>query len=98
MNEGTHTFNDDAFGSVNTVRGGSVFIGGNFTARTATGVYDLDGRILTIERARIGEDYIIDFEGTAEGGIAITAHYRGPLESPIIDITTGNPTPLGNVR
>ncbi|MCK4514795.1 MAG: hypothetical protein KAU31_06025 [Spirochaetaceae bacterium] len=95
LGEGTFTVTsfEDYYGSVNTMYAGSVYLGANFSAGTSTAMYPFASGLLTVSRARVGDDYILNFEGTVEGGSTITAHYRGPLEGTVIDVPTGAPVP-----
>ena len=93
LGEGTFTFTGDFYGSVNTMYAGRAYLGADFSAGTSTAIYTLESGLLTVSRARVGDDYILDFKGTVEDGSTVTAHFRGPLEGAIIEASTEDPIP-----
>jgi hypothetical protein len=93
LGEGTFTFVDDFEGEPGTMYGGRAFVGADYGEGTADATYVLNGGTLNVRTSAIGDDYILDFEGTAEGGVNITARYRGPLENQY-DMTD---TPVGPI-
>lgn len=94
LGEGTITYGGDFFGAAGTMYEGSpVYIGANYSASVADATYTLNGGTLDVSRSRVGDDYIIDFEGTTDTGLTVTAHYRGPLEGNVITVPTPSQTP-----
>ena len=81
LGEGTFQFVEDFFGSPGTMYAGRVYAGADYGASSADATYNLSGGTVEVSRPAIGDDYIIEFTGTAEGGIQVSARYRGPLET-----------------
>ena len=92
LGEGTFTYSDNSDGPAGTMYGGVAFVGGDFAAGTADAMYFHGGGVLTVKLTMVGDDYVLDFTGTTDQGVEISAHYRGPIEAEI-ESPTGLPGP-----